>query len=85
MKRRFRLIALDVDGTIRDRDRQISLRTRTAIKRAREEGAYVTLATGRTFLSALNASEDLALTCPIITFQGAHVAESDGEVLCTRR
>ena len=81
MKRRFRLIALDVDGTIRDRDRQISLRTRTAIKRAREEGAYVTLATGRTFLSALNASEDLALTCPIITFQGAHVAESDGEVL----
>ena len=26
MKRRFRLIALDVDGTIRDRDRQISQR-----------------------------------------------------------
>ena len=78
---RFRLIALDVDGTIRDRNRQISKRTRSAIDRAREEGAYVTLATGRTFLSALSASTDLDLTCPIITFQGAHVAESDGEVL----
>ena len=81
MKRRFRLIALDVDGTIRDRDRQISQRTRTAIERAREKGAYVTLATGRTFLSALSASIDLSLTCPLITFQGAHVAEPDGEVL----
>ena len=81
MKRRFQLIALDVDGTIRDRDRQISDRTRSAIDRARKEGAYVTLATGRTFLSALSASTDLALTCPIITFQGAHVAASDGEVL----
>lgn len=81
MKRRFRLIALDVDGTIRDRDRQISDRTRTAIGRVREMGAYVTLATGRTFLSALSASNDLALTCPIITFQGAHVARPDGEIL----
>ena len=81
MRRRFRLIALDVDGTIRDRDRGISERTRNAIRHARAQGAYVTLATGRTFQSALSASTDLQLTCPIVTFQGAHVAHSDGEVL----
>ncbi len=81
MNRRFRLIALDVDGTIRDRERQISSRTRSAIERVRESGAYVTLATGRTFLSALNASTDLGLTCPIITFQGAHVAKPNGDLL----
>ena len=81
MRRRFRLIALDVDGTIRDRDRQISERTRAAIRRVRKSGAFVTLATGRTFLSALSAYTDLDLTCPIITFQGAHVSEPDGEVL----
>ena len=81
MKRRFRLIALDVDGTIRDRDRQISQRTRSAIERVRAKGVYVTLATGRTFLSALSASTDLDLSCPIITFQGAHVAEPNGDVL----
>ena len=81
MKRRFRLIALDVDGTIRDRDRQISQRTRSAIERVRAKGVYVTLATGRTFLSALGASTDLDLSCPIITFQGAHVAEPNGDVL----
>ena len=81
MNRRFRLIALDVDGTIRDRERQISSRTRSAIERVRENGAYVTLATGRTFLSAMNASIDLGLTCPIITFQGAHVAKPNGDLL----
>ena len=81
MNRRFRLIALDVDGTIRDRERQISSRTRSAIEQVREKGAYVTLATGRTFLSALNASTDLGLTCPIITFQGAHVAMPNGDLL----
>ena len=81
MNKRFRLIALDVDGTIRDRERQISSRTRNAIDRVRESGAYVTLATGRTFLSALNASTDLGLTCPIITFQGAHVAMPSGDLL----
>ena len=81
MKRPFRLIALDVDGTIRDRGRRISDRTREAIARAQAEGAYVTLATGRTFQSALSAASDLELTCPIITFQGAHVAHSDGQVL----
>ena len=81
MNKRFRLIALDVDGTIRDRERQISSRTRSAIRRVRDNGAYVTLATGRTFLSALNASTDLGLTCPIITFQGAHVAKPNGDLL----
>ena len=39
MNKRFRLIALDVDGTIRNRERQISSRTRNAIERVRGVGA----------------------------------------------
>ena len=75
---RYRLIALDVDGTIRSRERPISQRTRDAIDRVREAGAFVTLATGRSFRSAASAAEDLRLTTPIVTFQGAHVAFPTG-------
>ncbi len=78
----FKLIALDVDGTIRSIERPLSDRTRETIERVKRTGAVVTLATGRTFLSALTASRDLDLTDPIATFQGAHVAlPKTGEVL----
>ena len=42
----------------------------------------VTLATGRSYLSAARASSELDLTAPIVSFQGAHVASGrTGEVL----
>ena len=76
---RFRLIALDIDGTIRDRERGVSDRAIRAIERVRERGARVTLATGRTYRSAIDGCRDLRVTCPVITFQGAHVARPDGD------
>ena len=79
IRRRFRLIALDIDGTIRDRERRISERTMRAISRVRDRGALVTLATGRTFRSAIEGCRDLRVSCPVITFQGAHVARPDGD------
>ena len=82
MTTNYKLIALDVDGTIRSREHPVSRHTREAVTRVREAGADVTLATGRTYLSAINASADLELTMPIATFQGAHVANpKTGEVL----
>jgi len=71
----YKLIALDIDGTIRSDDYPLSDRTRQAVSRAREAGALITLATGRTFKSALRQSVDLDITTPIASFQGAHVAD----------
>jgi Cof subfamily protein (haloacid dehalogenase superfamily) len=82
---RYRLVALDIDGTIRSVDRSPSARTRRAVDAVREAGAVVTLATGRMFRSAVAATADLNITAPIVSFQGAHVANPvTGEVLWHR-
>ena len=78
----FRLIGLDIDGTIRTADHPPSERTRRAIESAKEAGAVVTLVTGRMFRSAIAATSDMDITSPIVSFQGAHVANpKTGEVL----
>ncbi len=81
----YRLVALDIDGTIRTNEYPISERTRRAIDGVREAGAEVTLATGRIFRSALQSSIDLEIRAPIASFQGAHIADPvTGEVLWHR-
>ncbi len=78
----FKLIALDVDGTIRSIERPMSERTLQTVRRVEQAGAVVTLATGRSYLSAVRASSELGLTAPIVSFQGAQVAYGKtGEVL----
>ncbi len=78
----YKLIALDVDGTIRSHDHPASEHTRRAIESVKEAGAFVTIATGRSYRSGASAASDLNLTTPIVTFQGAHVADPrTGEAL----
>jgi Cof subfamily protein (haloacid dehalogenase superfamily) len=71
----YRLIALDVDGTIRTQEHPLSDRTRKAIASVRNAGAIVTLATGRMFRSALRASAEISISAPIASSQGAHIAD----------
>ena len=78
----YKLIALDVDGTIRSHDRPTSERTRRTIESVKSAGAIVTIATGRSYKSGASAASDVNLTAPIVTFQGAHVADPrTGKVL----
>ena len=78
----YKLIALDVDGTIRSHDHPTSERTRRTIQSVKDAGAVVTIATGRSYKSGASAASDVNLTAPIVTFQGAHVADPrTGEVL----
>jgi hypothetical protein len=70
----YKLIALDIDGTIRSEDYPLSERTRRAMNMVREAGAHVTVATGRVFRSAIRATGELDIRTPIASFQGAHVA-----------
>ena len=77
----YRLIALDVDGTILTNERRLADRTRVAVARAGEAGAHVTLATGRMFPSAQRASLQLDIGTPIASSQGAYIADPvSGEV-----
>ena len=81
----YKLIALDIDGTIRSLDRPFSDRTRAAVREVMRNGATVTLVTGRMFSSALRAADELNITSPLVSFQGAHIADPiTGEVLMHR-
>jgi Cof subfamily protein (haloacid dehalogenase superfamily) len=81
----YNLIALDIDGTIRSLDRPISKRTLAAVREVMRKGATVTLVTGRMFSSALLSAGELNITSPLVSFQGAHIADPDTrEVLMHR-
>ncbi|MDA8226987.1 MAG: Cof-type HAD-IIB family hydrolase [Desulfitobacterium hafniense] len=81
----YKLIAIDMDDTLLDSKTRISPRVSEAIRRAREKGVLVTLATGRMFSSALPFAKELELDLPLITYQGALVKNSlSGEVLYYR-
>ena len=43
----YKLIAIDIDGTLKREDKSVSERTKNAIKLAKEKGVYVVIATGR--------------------------------------
>ena len=71
----YKLIALDIDGTIRSNEHPLSKRTCLTLEAARDAGAIVTIVTGRMYLSALHVTADLDLRSPVATYQGAHIAD----------
>lgn len=76
----YKLIAVDVDGTLLTRDGRVSARTQTALGRAVEGGAALAVATGRRRRSALPIVERLGLRHYLVASQGAAVWQ-DGSLL----
>ncbi|MDA8145130.1 MAG: Cof-type HAD-IIB family hydrolase [Thermaerobacter sp.] len=77
----FRLVALDVDGTLTDSRGEIPARVRQAVGRTASRGVSVTLATGRRLRLALPVARELGLTAPLVTSGGPLVVEQTGRVL----
>ncbi|WZX99414.1 Cof-type HAD-IIB family hydrolase [Bacillus sp. FSL W7-1360] len=67
------LIALDLDGTLLPRNQQISPRTKRVLQEARDEGHVIVIATGRPYRASSKYYHELALTTPIVNFNGAEV------------
>jgi len=72
---RFRLVALDFDGTLKPRNAPITPGVRDAVARTLASGIEVTLATGRMFPSVLPFSQELGLTAPVICLGGAAIRD----------
>lgn len=68
---RRRLIAIDLDGTTLTNNKTILSRTKKTLFKVRELGHEVLIATGRPPRSSLNYHQELALTTPLINFNGA--------------
>lgn len=73
MRNPIRLIAVDLDYTLLNSNFEISPRNRSAIAKAVDGGAIVTLATGRMYASTLPYARTLRLETPLITYNGAYV------------
>ncbi|WP_156010916.1 Cof-type HAD-IIB family hydrolase [Streptococcus ruminantium] len=80
----IKLIALDLDGTLLTSDKRISEANKEAIARARQQGVYIVLTTGRplqaigTFLEELDLLGENQYS---ITFNGGLVQENTGCIL----
>ncbi|WP_064609620.1 sugar-phosphatase [Photobacterium sp. J15] len=58
----YKLVALDMDGTLLNSQKEISERTKQAIKQAREKGVQVVLASGRPLEGLTNYLTELGMT-----------------------
>lgn len=77
---KYRLLALDIDGTLLGADQQVPAAVRAAVAEADQAGLAVCLATGRSFAEAIGVWGQLQLRpphLPLILVSGALVAECD--------
>jgi len=72
---RFRLLAIDIDGTLVNTRDELTPATRAALTRAGEAGIQVVLATGRRYSRTLHLVEPLGIDVPLVTASGALVKD----------
>jgi Cof subfamily protein (haloacid dehalogenase superfamily) len=72
---RYRILALDVDGTLLDPDGTLRPRTAEAVARAARAGIRPVLCTGRRYRRARPVTEWLGLDAPIVCNSGAIVKD----------
>jgi len=70
---RYRMLALDVDGTLLDRSGNLLPSTTAAVARAAEAGIRPILCTGRRYRRAMPVAEQLGINAPIVCNSGAIV------------
>ena len=65
------LIALDLDGTLLNDEKKITPRTRDYINQLSDEGHHVIIATGRPLRAAYAFQQELGISAPIVSYNGA--------------
>jgi len=70
---RYRVLAVDIDGTLVSQEEELTAATREALVRAGEAGIHIVLATGRRYSRTLHLVEPLGIEVPLITASGALV------------
>src|SRR5262245_27089655 len=67
----FKLVALDIDGTLLNSKGEISERNFEALGEVRRQGLRIALVTGRRFRSARPIVDELGLSIPLVSHNGA--------------
>lgn len=76
---KYRMLALDVDGTIACKDYSVPEAIKSAIQDAVSAGVIVSLVTGRIRASALRYAAECFTNGPTISHQGAVITAADSE------
>ena len=77
----IKLFVTDIDGTLLPTGGTISAANVQAVQAMTRAGVKVVLATGRMHCAALNIAKQLGVSVPIISYNGALIKSSAGEVL----
>ncbi|KNH21525.1 MAG: Cof-type HAD-IIB family hydrolase [Priestia megaterium] len=80
-KKEFKLIALDMDGTLLNNQQEISTENREAIAKAQEQGVHVVLSTGRSLLTCREYAQSLQLSSYLITVNGSEIWDESGQLV----
>lgn len=72
----YRLLAIDIDGTLLQSNNKLDRRTKDAIDYVKKKDVYVALVSERHFHSAKKVAKALKLEEPLITQNGAFIASS---------
>ena len=76
-----KLFVSDIDGTLLIPGKNISAANIAAVKKMVDAGITVTIATGRMYRAALPIARELGVDVPIITYNGALIKSTGGEIL----
>src|SRR5262249_11453126 len=69
----YRLVAMDVDGTLLDEHGELSLGTQAVLQRLSAAGVILALATSRRLTGTMPVAEALGLRSPLIIYDGAQI------------
>lgn len=75
----YKLVCIDMDGTLLNSHREVSERTKTALKKAHDLGVHIVISTGRIFSNAAFYSDLLGVKSPVIASNGSFVREKDSD------
>ena len=82
---KYRLLAIDLDGTLLTDDKRISERNREALAKAQQCGMHVVISTGRAWPGAKAFAAELGLSVPVITSNGAMIVDAVTEEIIYKR
>ncbi|MBQ9989199.1 MAG: HAD family phosphatase [Clostridia bacterium] len=77
---KYKLLALDIDGTLLNSEKQITDRVRKAVRAAVDKGCFVLLATGRMYRAMYKINQSLGLTMPCMVYGGGQIVK-DGKII----
>ncbi|WP_297521089.1 Cof-type HAD-IIB family hydrolase [uncultured Clostridium sp.] len=76
---KYKLIAIDMDGTLLSNKHEVPEFNKEMIKKATEKGVKIAITTGRLFASARKYSQVIGVDAPIISSNGAYIREQNSE------